>query len=120
MDSEADSSSLAPPATLDSDKSGSKRGRSAHTTWAHTRSARDGENSQHKYCTHCTVQPPYGTSVSTNMRHHLKSKHGISVERTPGLVQAETVHQLQQLYIRAESSGQTEKIDTQVFRKYLD
>ena len=108
MDSEVDSSLLAPSTTLESDPSGSKtskRGRSAYTTWVHTRTARDGENSQHKYCIHCTVQPPFSTSVTTNMRQHLKSKHRSIVERTPGLIQAETAHQLQQLYIWAESLG---------------
>src|SRR6266516_4667072 len=61
-----------------------------------------------------------GTSVSTNMRGHLESKHGIIVDRTPGPIQAETVRQLQQLYTRAQSSGQTEEIDTQVYRKHLN
>lgn len=31
-----------------------------------------------------------------------------------------TIQQLQQLYRRAESSGQTEEIDTQIFQKHLD
>ena len=53
------------------------------------------------------------------MRQYLESKHGIIVERAPGPIQVETGHQLQQLYIWAESSGQTDKIDTQVFRKRL-
>ena len=95
MDSEVESSLLAPLTTLESDPTGlktAKRGRSAHTTWVHTRAARDGENSQHKYCIHCTVLPPYSTSVTTNMRQNLESKHRIIVERTPGLIQAETVH----------------------------
>jgi len=86
MDSEVDSS-LPALTTPDSDQTGSntsERGRSAHTTWVHTRTARDGENSRHKYCIHCTVLSPYNTSVSTNMRQHLKSKHGIIVERAPG------------------------------------
>jgi hypothetical protein len=123
MGSEADSSLLAPSTTQDSVDSGSKkskRGRSAHTTWAHTRTARDGEDSRLKFCIHCTVPPPYSTSVSTNMRGHLESKHGIIIDRTPGPIQVETVRQLQQLYTRAQSSGQTEEIDTQVYRKHLD
>ncbi len=123
MDSEVDSSLLAPSTTHDSVETGSKnlrKGRSAHTTWVHTRTARDGENSRHKFCIHCTVTPPYSTSVSTNMRGHLESKHEIYVDRTPGPIQVETVRQLQQLYTRAQSSGQTEEIDTQVYRKYLN
>ena len=54
------------------------------------------------------------------MRGHLESKHKIYVDRTPGPIQVETVRQLQQLYTRAQSSGQTEEIDTQVYRKYLN
>ena len=83
MDSEVDSSLLAPSTTHDSVETGSKnlrKGRSAHTTWVHTRTARDGENSRHKFCIHCTVTPPYSTSVSTNMRGHLESKHEIYVD----------------------------------------
>jgi hypothetical protein len=54
------------------------------------------------------------------MRNHLNSKHQIIVESAPGPVQTATINQLQQLYIRAESSGQTETIDVQVLRKVLD
>jgi hypothetical protein len=125
MDSEADSSIAPPSTTLDSGETRSTRGRSAHTTWAHTRPARDGEQEHHgtariKYCIHCTESSPYGTSVTTNMRHHLNSKHQISVETVPGSVQIATINQLQQLYLRAESSGQTQNIDTQVLKKVLD
>jgi hypothetical protein len=122
MDSEVESLQ-APSTTQDSVETGSKkskRGKSAHTTWIHTRTARDGEDSRLKFCIHCTGTPPYSTTVSTNMRIHLESKHGIVVDRTPGPIQAETVRQLQQLYTRAQSSGQTEEIDTQVYRKRLN
>ena len=123
IDSEVGSSLLPPSTTQDSVKTGSKkskRGRSAHTTWVHTRTARDGEDSRLKFCIHCTVPPPYSTSVSTNMRGHLESKHGIIVDRTLGPIQVETVRQLQQLYTQAQSSDQTEAIDTQAYRKCLD
>ena len=122
MDSEIESLP-APSTTQDSVEIGSKkskRGKSAHTTWVHTRTADGGEDSSLKFCIHCTGTPPYSTTVSTNMRVHLESKHGIIVKRTPGPIQAETVRQLQQLYTRAQSSGQTEEIDTQVYRKHLN
>ena len=125
MDSELDSSIAPLSTTLDSGDTPSTRGRSAHTTWIHTRPARDGEQEHHgtariKYCIHCTESPSYGTSVTTNMRHHLNSKHHISIETVPGPVQIATINQLQQLYLRAESSGQTENIDSQVLEKVLD
>ena len=122
MDSEIESLPV-PLTTQDSVKTGSKkskRGKSAHITWAYTRTACDREDSRLKFCIHCTGTSPYSTAVSTNMRIHLESKYGIIVDRTPGPIQAETVRQLQQLYTRAQSLGQTEEIDTQVYRKHLN
>ena len=84
MDSEVDLSLLAPLTIPDSDQTGlntSKRGRSAHTTWVHTHTACDGENSQHKYCIHCTALLLYNTSVNTNMRQHFELKHKIIIEK---------------------------------------
>jgi hypothetical protein len=37
-----------------------------------------------------------------------------------GLIQATTVQQLQQLYLQADASGQTEEINAQVFQKHLN
>ena len=54
------------------------------------------------------------------MRAHLQTKHAIVIEREPGPIQATTVQQLQQLYLRADLSGQTEEIDSQIFRKHLN
>jgi len=87
MDSKIDLSLPAPLTTHDSVETELKgRGKSAYTTWVHTRTARDGENSRLKFCIHCIATPPYSTSVSTNMRGHLKLKHRIYVDRTPGLI----------------------------------
>jgi len=121
MASEADSSLFERLATQDSSQTRT-RGPSAHTTWIHSRTARDtdGEDLKLKYCIHCTTTPIYGTSVTTNMRRHLLLKHQIDIERDPGPIQVATIQQLQQLYLRAELSGQTEDIDTQVFRKHLN
>jgi hypothetical protein len=98
MDSKIDLSLPAPSTTQDSVETGSKKsknGKSAHATWVHTRTARDGEDSRLKFCIHYTETPSYGTSVNINMRGHLKSRHGIIINRTPGPIQAETVRQLQ-------------------------
>ena len=89
MDFEVDLSLLTPSTTQDSVETGSKklkRGKSAHTTWVHTHTARYGEDSRLKFCIHCTITPPYSTSISTNMRGHLESKHRIIVDRTPGFI----------------------------------
>ena len=48
----------------------------------------------------------------------MKSNHSIIVVRTPGQVQAAIINQLEQLYLRAESSGQTNDINTKVFQKH--
>jgi hypothetical protein len=59
MDSKTDSSVLSPLTILDSVKSELSKKRSARTTWAHTRVARDGERAYDgkaliKYCIYCT------------------------------------------------------------------
>jgi len=85
MDSKIDLSLPAPLTTYNSVETELKgRGKSAYTTWVHTQTARDRENSRLKFCIHCTATPPYSTSVSTNMHRHLKLKYGIYVDRTPG------------------------------------
>ena len=87
MDSEVNSSLLTPLTTHDSVKTGLKnlkKGKSAHMTWVYTCMACNRENSRHKFCIYYTVIPLYSTLVSTNICRHLKSKHGIYVDRTPG------------------------------------
>jgi hypothetical protein len=54
------------------------------------------------------------------MRKHIERNHKIQVELTPSRIQTTTLQQLKQLYLKAESSSQTSKVDTQVFRKQLD
>jgi hypothetical protein len=77
MASEADSSILPPSTTQDSGEIKSTRGITAYATWARTRPARNEEpeysgKARIKYC----IEPAsYGTSVTTNMRHCLNSKH---------------------------------------------
>jgi hypothetical protein len=88
MDFETDSSVLFPSTTLDSIKFELSKRRSARTTWAHTRLARDKKRAYDgkaliKYCIHCTEPSSYGNSVITNMRHYFRSKYQISVEITP-------------------------------------
>ena len=54
------------------------------------------------------------------MQAYLQTKHTIIIKREPGPIQATTAQQLQQLYLRADESGQTEEIDAQVFQKHLN
>ncbi len=54
------------------------------------------------------------------MRKHIKRNHKIQIELTSSRIQTITLQQLKQFYLKAESSGQTNEIDTQVFRKQLD
>lgn len=95
-------------------------GRSAKSTWVHSRPAFPHETQNHKYCSHCKEPNVYHTTVSSNMRSHLKSRHGITVEPTPSAIQEEVNKQLEQLYLQAETSNQTEEVDTRVLRKVLD
>jgi len=90
MASEADSSLFKHSSTQDSSQTRT-RGPSAHTTWIHSRVARDGEDPKLKYCIHCTTTPIYGASVTTNMQRHLLSKHQIDIKRDPSPIQAATI-----------------------------
>ena len=71
MDSEADSSLLAPSTALDSVSTRLKRGKSAHATWTYTQTAPDGEpESKNRvcllYCAYCSQESLYSTTVTTN------------------------------------------------------
>lgn len=126
MDSEIDSSSFIPSIVEDSIETTSEksRERSAIETWAHTREPKDGEPERRGknlifYCKYCS-DPPYSATASNSFRYHLETIHGVKVESTPGPVQSATLDQLQQLYVRATSTDQTQQLDVQVLQKALD
>ena len=52
------------------------RGPAPSIVWDHCRAANNSENPAVKYCKYCT-DPAYSSSISSNMKKHLKSKHGI-------------------------------------------
>ena len=54
------------------------------------------------------------------MRKHLKGQHKIDVEVSVSRIQLTTLQQLEQLYSQVQSSGQSEDIDSQVFKNYLN
>ena len=69
--------------------------------WAHCRHLTTDENQDLLYCSHCLVSstpPPYGTSVSQNIKKHLKGRHKITVERALSKNQVAVNKQLRQLY----------------------
>jgi hypothetical protein len=108
MDSNANSSFLAPSTTQVSSRSGSKQTRGiASAVWDHYRTAYENEDSSQKYCNYC-IDPnvmPYGSAVSSNMRKHLKAKHAIIIVVKPSHIQATILEKLQQLYAKAKSSS---------------
>lgn len=126
MDPDVDLSSLTPSTTQDSIDAESKKRRkgSAVETWAHARPPKDGEPERQGknrifYCKYCT-DPPYHAVASNSFRAHLKNEHEIEVQSRPSPIQSATLDQLQQLYIRAMSTGQTQQLDVQVLRRALD
>ena len=58
--------------------------------------------------------------VPINLRRHLGAVYSIIVDATVGYIQAKALQQLRELYNRAESSGQTEEINTYIFSRQLD
>jgi hypothetical protein len=80
MDSEAESSLLAPSTTVDSASTRPTRARTAVATWAHARTALGTEpeylgRNRILYCIHCPQESPYSSAVTGNFRKHLSSKH---------------------------------------------
>ena len=111
-------SSLAPS---DAVSSSNTKVRSAHTTWAHAREARGQEpvfqaGRRLLYCIHCDT---YSSSVTTNFRSHLRSKHGIHItEVRPAEVAV--AEKLQALYRSAKSEGTAKSLQQEVLEDELD
>jgi hypothetical protein len=120
MDSEVNSSTFNPSTSQTSSQKASKKGAPPSKVWLHCCTARDSEKPAYKYCNYCTEDPIYGSDNSSNMRKHLQGRHEINVEVAVNRVQEAVLQQLKELYRRAESSGQTSEIDTQVLKKQLD
>jgi len=99
MDSNANSSLLAPFTTQVSSQSGSNQGRgpSSSSVWAHRRTARENEDPTQKYCNHYTDLEitPYGSLISSNMRKHLEIHYKITITVRFSRVQATTLKKLQ-------------------------
>ena len=120
MNSEADS--IFASSTL---KSILKQSRSqvSSAVWTHCHASHDDDEDSDlkwRYCTYCTTSLIYFSNISFNMQKHLKRWHKINVEIAVSQIQATTVQQLEQLYLQAKLSDQTEEIDAQVFKKQLN
>ena len=120
MDSESNTSNL--QRSIDQESIPSRR---VALAWAYTRKGRPGtmEDPKLRYCLECEKAnrlPIYATSVSTNQGMHLRSVHAIQLEHKPSSLNIQINDQLQQLYVKAESCGQTSELDTKVFQKHLD
>jgi hypothetical protein len=107
-----------------SSKPTSTRGRSAHSTWSHTRPAQEGEPEKDKnqsilYCAYCPMSKTYNSIITTNFRRHLKAKHGIKVE-SESASQSEILAKFHELYDHAKAQGSTTEIDMEIFEKVLD
>ncbi len=114
-------SSLVPSITPSEAPSSRSKLHSAHSTWAHTREARNEEplsqaNKRLLYCMHCET---YSTTVTTNFRHHLRSKHDIHVTEVSSneIVVAE---RLQTLYQNAKSEATATALQQEVLTDVLD
>ncbi len=80
MDSEAESSLLAPSTTVDSGLTRPTRAQTAVATWAYARTALGTEpeylgRNCILYCIHYPQESPYSSAVTSNFQKHLNLKH---------------------------------------------
>jgi len=127
MNSETDLSLAESLTPFDSASLPSKtRGRTAHATWAHSRPAKDNESQKAKdgrpllYCRHCPESSTYATSVTTNFRRHLETKHATTVDKDTSKLQQDIEARLERLCIDAKSIGHGDTLTRQVLQNTLN
>jgi hypothetical protein len=117
-------SSIAPSALDESTtttQSYSKKWKSP--VWAYCRRPTKDENQDFLYCSHClpdSAELLYSTTVSQNMKKHLKRWHEITVEKALSKNQVAVNKQLKQLYYQAKANSKTDKFDTEILEACLD
>lgn len=121
----SESSVLSISTTTNTTQSVVRRGKSATTTWLHSREPRPEEpgyngRSRILYCKYCPNDSPYGSSVTTNFRKHLESKHGTLVAKDLTPIKAAIAEDFAQLYQRSYDTGQAQEIEMKVFEKTLN
>lgn len=108
-----------------------ERGILAKKTWAHARTANEGEekygrgNEKNLYCVHCPLTRkggPYFHFVTSNFRKHLLSAHKINVKEESAIVREQERIKVQELYDNLNKSDPdgTIIINHHVCRKILD
>jgi BED zinc finger len=125
MASEASSSFLAPSTTQvsASAQSKSKKTKDASVVWDHCRTARDDEDPEEKYCNYCTNESRktiYSSNNSSNMHKHIRTIHNIEIKLAISKIQQTASQQLRELYQKAKAAGETNEINTQALRNYLN
>jgi penicillin V acylase-like amidase (Ntn superfamily) len=120
---ELDSSFIASAASVELEStitSQSRKWRAA--VWKHCREPTEKENQANLYCTYCTdsTRSPYGTSLSENMKKHIKVTHKIAIERTLSKNQVAVNSQLKQYYHQATGSSEQEELNTEILEAYLN
>lgn len=76
----------------------------------------DGKGRKIIYCFKCS----YGTSATTNLRNHLKSKHQIVLVVSDSSTKVAACEKLKQLYNEASAQNDTTEFDSQVLKKILN
>ena len=95
------------------------RGISATETWKYARPPYENEKKEQKgnqlwYCLPCSsasASPSsiYSTYVTTNLRRHLKSKHGIDISPQPGAVGGELDQEFSRVWSKIKQENRTEE-----------
>jgi len=90
--------------------------------WNHCREPTEEENQAYLYCTYCTdsTKSPYGTSISENMKKHIKVTHKIAIEKTLSKNQVAVNLQLKQYYHQATGSSEQKELDTEILEAHLN
>jgi hypothetical protein len=96
--------------------------------WAYCCRPTLDEDQTHLYCLRCPQDPtddnyieePEHGKHAENMKHHLRRRHGIVVEKAESQSQVEVNYQLKQLYYQAEATGDTKELDAEILKAALN
>ncbi len=108
-----------------SESTTSKGKKTANGTWSHTRHHFPNEPERHKnhvllYCKHCPLDSTYASEITTNFRTHLRTKHGIVVEKQQNAISQTSLEDFDQLYNKLSQAGQMQEFTAKVLEKTLD
>ena len=66
------------------------------------------------------MPPPYDTTVSQNIKKHLKNRHKITIEKALSKNQIAVNKQFKQLYQQAEANNERNKFNIEILEAYLN